>query len=654
MFDTLAKALPTRWVKIFLIMVLLMSVLAASYLAVGVRYPAEKESRRVEFALYYDELKSLAGLSGKNMSEALGQLKLHGVSAVVLREPMLDELFTAGDIDVYRGGQLTGPQAQARSLPWLSELLARTPVEKDHTYLVINDSAISQQLFQQLENKLENVTSYRLPGGTTVIETVAGYETIKGLGVGFTQAALEDIRQADLRLIIQVRTWPGITQEEMEKTFSTYQGLPNLSAILFNDSTVPGYPGLLPGLAEQVRGLGIPVGEVEFFPQEGLNKLGLLLNKQVVRVHTIPQNELKQLSPDQALDRYTLAAVERNHRVLMIRPNLTNGNPLQDNLGFIDRLRGSLEQAGLQVGPASLLPPVQVSRLWIFLAGLGVISGGLLLLEKRLNIALILWVGFLASLIWATMLLLNEDVARKGMALVAAILFPILSMTTFIKRNEKGVANAVVSLLGLSLVSLLGSVFMVGLLTDAGYMLKLNQYAGVKLTYLVPPVVVTLYFLSSFDKGSGVCQRLKGFLQQPVSTGLLLGIGVLVAAGAIYLLRTGNEGIVVSDTEIQFRTALAHFLGVRPRTKEFLLGNPALLLLLRYGYRDHRYLPLLLLAAIGQTSMVATFAHTFTPLLISLERATVGILLGVILGLVFMVVWKLFYVCFRKPSSVPE
>ena len=117
--------------------------------------------------------------------------------------------------------------------------------------------------------------------------------------------------------------------------------------------------------------------------------------------------------------------------------------------------------------------------------------------------------------------------------------------------------------------------------------------------------------------------------------------GLMAVAVAIYVARTGNEGMSVSGLELQFRSLLDQILGVRPRTKEFLLGHPALLLLLIYGYRDNRFLPLLLLAAIGQASLVNTFAHIHTPLLISLLRACHGLWLGILLGLLVYALIKL-------------
>ena len=89
-----------------------------------------------------------------------------------------------------------------------------------------------------------------------------------------------------------------------------------------------------------------------------------------------------------------------------------------------------------------------------------------------------------------------------------------------------------------------------------------------------------------------------------------------------------------------FRNALRKILGVRPRTKEFLIGHPLMLMMLYYGYKE-KYFPLLLGAVIGQISLVNTYAHIHTPIMISLIRSFHGIWIGIIGGviLILMVNW---------------
>lgn len=614
-----------KWYRYGLWALLAVAILAAGHLAFWQRYMVEKSYNQVELTLHYDEISSLAGLKGLTTVQGLQEFKKHGVTGVVLREPMLDDLRLNGELEVFSGRELISRQ-KANQFP-------QAAISEEKTYIVTLNKELFQQVSAQMSAKLANVQFYKVDADTYVIETAAPYSAIKELGVGFTPWSLRDARQAGMNILLQIRTWPGATQQSLEKVFALYRDIPGVSAVIFNDDTLPGYPSLLPVLAGEIRKLEAPAAMVEFFPQRGFNKLGILLDKKVVRLHTIAQNELKRMSAPEALDRYALAAAERNHRILLIRPFLTGGDLMQENLAFIDQLTARLKTEGMQVGPASKLPPVPVSRTLVFLIGLGVIAGGILLLEKlRLSKAIPI-TGLAAVLAWVAMIWLDFVLARKLMSLVTVIIFPTLSLLCLIKREGLSPGSAIAAFLRISLFSLLGALFTVGLLADAGFMLKLDQFAGVKLAHIVPLVIVLFYFSVAGAEGEGLPGKIKGLLNRPVVLGVALAAGFMAVAAAIYVVRTGNEGLPVSGLELQFRSLLDQILGVRPRTKEFLLGHPALLLLLLYGYKDNRFLPLLLLGTIGQASMVNTFAHLHTPLLVSIWRAFNGVWLGILLGL---------------------
>ncbi|MEG6512216.1 DUF5693 family protein [Desulforamulus ruminis] len=614
-----------KWLTYGLWAMVAVAVLTAAHIAFWQRYCVEQDYRQVELALGYDEISSSAGTEGLTVVQGLKEFKKHGVTGVVIREPMLDDLRQNGDIEVFSGQELLKRQGK--------DFISKHPLNRNHTYIMTSSKDVFDQLSSQMSAKLANVEFFETGQDTYVIETLAPYTAIKELGVGFTRKSVEDVRQAEMNGILQIRTWPGPTQQNIDKVFKLYRNIPNVSAVLFNDDTLPGYPSLLPVLAEEVRKMDVPLVQVEFFPQRGFEKLGILLDKKVVRLHTIAQNELKRVSAGEALDRYTLAAAERNHRILLVRPFLTGGDLMQENLNFMDQLKSRLEKEGLQVGSFSLLPPVPVSGFLVLLIGLGVIAGGLLLLDRLSLGRWIPIIGLGALILWPALMYLDFVQARKLMALASVIIFPTLALLWNLKREGQAPGQAVVSLFRISLFSLLGALFTVGLLADAGFMLKLDQFSGVKLAHVVPLMIVLFYLSLDRAKGEGLVEKIKGMLDHPVKLGVALAAGFMAVAVAIYVMRTGNEGMTVSGAELQFRSLLDQLLGVRPRTKEFLLGHPALLLLLLYGYKDNRFLPLLLLAAIGQASLVNTFAHIHTPLWVSMLRAFNGLWLGILLGL---------------------
>ena len=121
----------------------------------------------------------------------------------------------------------------------------------------------------------------------------------------------------------------------------------------------------------------------------------------------------------------------------------------------------------------------------------------------------------------------------------------------------------------------------------------------------------------------------------------------MAVCGYIYISRTGNTTAELSTAESTMRTALNDWLGVRPRSKEFLIGYPFLLLLFYLGAGKQNWV-LTLPAVIGQVSLVNTYAHIHTPLLISLQRSFNGLALGLVIGIVLVLAVKFFLIWWRR------
>jgi Family of unknown function (DUF5693) len=104
-----------------------------------------------------------------------------------------------------------------------------------------------------------------------------------------------------------------------------------------------------------------------------------------------------------------------------------------------------------------------------------------------------------------------------------------------------------------------------------------------------------------------------------------------VGAVAYLTLRSDNTGAAF-DIELAFRQELENLLYVRPRTKEFLIGFPALLVGILLTTRTRYGWWLYVVGAIGTASAIDTFTHFHAPLLVSILRTVLGIAIGFVLG----------------------
>lgn len=165
--------------------------------------------------------------------------------------------------------------------------------------------------------------------------------------------------------------------------------------------------------------------------------------------------------------------------------------------------------------------------------------------------------------------------------------------------------------------------------------------------HIIPLFLVSLYYafyICNKDKEK-FGTLLERYLNEPVLVKYVVLAGIILLAGVVYILRTGNEigPLAVSGLEIKVREALEYILIARPRTSEFLLGHPAFMLVSAYLGRNLglKLFPLVLLASIGQISIVSTFTHVHTPFLFSLLRVFNGMWIGLLLGCIALVVLKL-------------
>ncbi|HBT47825.1 MAG TPA: hypothetical protein DEA73_08130 [Peptococcaceae bacterium] len=615
---------------------------AASLGAVAGRVRLEGANRTVTVAVDYREVAKLARWTGLTEREVLGLLGEKGVNAVLFKEDTIREL-SPERVRLYSGDEAA----------WLFPRYADR-FRAGFLYFFLRDLDVLEQIKGQLEHKL--------PAPPEVISTpdfmVVGIpfmpqEELEALGLGFPRNKLREVADQGFLLLVQVRSWPQATEESLGKVLEPLQPFrPYLAAVLFNDKVLPGFPEALPALAAEIRQLGAPVGLIEFNEQQGLKNLALLMDKKALRLHAIPPERMFSLSPEEGVARFTLAATERNVRLLFVRlffrPDSSDW--LADNLSYLEDLRASLAGEGLVIGRAEPFPAFKSWRLLWFLAGVGVIAGGILLLES-LGFGRWGWaLGILGCLGWLGAGLLGYGYGlflRKVMALGAAVVFPTLALwSALVGGRSSGPIPAAKVILRSTFVSFLGGLLIAGLLSETAFMLQLDQFTGVKAAFVLPLLIFGVGAIYREEKDN-FWPTVKGWLQQNLTVLMLLILAAAAAAFVVYLSRSGNQSIGLLPLEGQVRLLLDGILGVRPRFKEFLLGYPAFLWALMLPYR-HRFLPLWLLALTGQISVVNTFCHIHTPLVVSLVRTVNGLWVGLLVGMGTLVVAHVLKVVFLR------
>ncbi len=400
------------------------------------------------------------------------------------------------------------------------------------------------------------------------------------------------------------------------------------------------------------------VGVVEFDTDPVVGFLHSRGFGRFVRVHEIEPAELEKLSPAEALARWERAVHERNIRLLLIHPFPAS---LSYNLAYLGELASRLRKRGYELALPPWPPDFQVASWLIFLVLIGPGALGILALERglpRLGLglrprpqhwwALLGLVGLGAGLIALGLGVgpsRGVEMLRLAAAWGIAASVPLsgyLLLAPWVEsgHNNGGLKRGLAALGAFSGLALLGGLWLGGSLSGVEFFLKLVQFRGVKAALVLPLVGVVLLWCARH--GPGPLARL---LTRRVSLGelALVGLGGLIIL--VVLLRSENASLIPAfELEERVREWLERLFWARPRFKEFLIGHPLLLL---WGARAPRleewgYSPLILaLGLIGQVSIINSFAHLHTPLLVSLVRTVGGLVLGGALGLLLygLVIW---------------
>ena len=177
-------------------------------------------------------------------------------------------------------------------------------------------------------------------------------------------------------------------------------------------------------------------------------------------------------------------------------------------------------------------------------------------------------------------------------------------------------------------------------------MLELGIFRGVKLAQLLPLAFFCLLFVSYYGvfekdrrENSLQVRDIVTALRWNIPVWALVLLGAVALAGYYYLARTGHETEVsVSTLEILLRNDLENWLLARPRTKEFLVAFPCVMLAVYSAVRRLPFWTALfgLAGTIGMTSVCNTFMHIRTPLYLGFVRTGYAVLLGLALGAVYM------------------
>ncbi|HET6780591.1 MAG TPA: DUF5693 family protein [bacterium] len=629
--------------------------LLAALVILALRWTVESGYHTVSIVLDGPDWEATAAREGHDPAAIFRAAAARGATGVAVYEWTLKRLADHGRV-AYASSEEIQSQAVAGAVaPAFGRILPGGELRPRAVYV-----AAGPETLGWLEAALRDLL------GSQRIRRVGGLLEVRGLRDDIEQIGLGYLAQ-DLRLtqslglvpVLRLRNYAGLTEDGLHSKVARLVRLGGGHTVVFELTEVLGYDRLVRETGSAFKAAGFSYGRIEVFSerrrQRGDMQLAAQMRPHVIRLFSLTPEELLVLAPGEARDKFVRSARERNIRLLYVRP-LTGGagrSASEANVEFVGAIAADLQRFGLRPGHAEPLPGLAVTRPLLLVTAAGAVAIlvlGLIFIGDAVGAPVPpFWAYVLtgAGIVLTAALLLAGPIVlwRKLLALGTASVTAALGVVFSLRRigpsaSRLGALWAGVQTLWVaSAVSIGGGLLVAALLTSWDFMMASQVFLGVKVAHLIPVVLAAVLIGSSSRTPRSwreTAQALWEWSAHPLRMRYAMVAVLIGFAGIVLLARSGNFGLPVLAIEDRLRTITEDVLVARPRTKEYLIGHPALFLAgaaMAAGWRRW-VLPLAAIGAVGQAGIINSFSHIHTPLVYTLLRTINALVLGTVFGVI--------------------
>ena len=605
---------------------LILAVLLSSY-DLYRRLSVEWKHRIVGMAVEYRDLVLLSRQSGETPEGIFNRMRAMGAEGIAISDLTGKDL-SAGFLPVYYG-------SLAAFRPILS-ITVSLPLDRA-ALLIENSNPMLQRIVDYLRTRNDGVVTLSTGEGTLVVLPAATDELAEA-GILPDFAALEFAERMGAVSLFRPMASPGVDSERAADGLKWLKGnFPSILCVLPAGQTMIGYPRLAP-IARTLKELGITGGQAEFVRQVGISEFYAGMNPSLLPLHGIVREEIisRRYSRPQMIERMIRAVHERSIRILLLRPyELYSVGKLEPFMEDTAKIRSALESRSYSTGWPETIPMFGATAgaalgvalvfslcFWSYARRYFVSDTGISSSEFA--------VVFVCSLVIGLGIWKISPASKLMGGLVTAFLATEATIWA-LDRYEKPLYGLLAGLL----IVLAGGLCIAAFYGTTNAMLRITPFSGVKMTLLLPPVLV----LANDLKNRIHPESLKDIVLRPSLWGELMLIGFILAAAAVLTIRSDNVSFV-PGWEVRFRDTLERLLWVRPRTKEFLVGYPSLIIY--YVVRKRGWLVnyrevFRIGASMAYCSAVNSFCHFHTLLPLTAVRVANGWFMGIAVGIAALV-----------------
>lgn len=696
-----------------IVLLLVCLALAVGLVTIYQRMGVENKYKTAEIVLDYNEMQKLADNSGEDIEWWLNKFSGYGAQSVAVQEETINLLIKAG--------------MPLRAVT-VSEMLKTYGWEKDYpdvvvehikdgtigTYdavITVGDDDVYDYVVTGIKERYSDEfhREYEADGQHYIVlkgtmkdlyysdskkvmdsEGKGVYEELRvidnrlfNIGIGYDDAKIDLIKLAGLDVVLRPINYNADNAKAVDvykAANERYDIQPRL--YLVHGKDILGYPDNVDSMEAYVKESGLaPVliessTQREHLEQGGMDELVEKTDYHSLRAFTMwdfirQRYQYYNYAGAEEIENTIFRAItERNIRVIYFKPffEKDSSNYMTDAAEYertFESLNARLKDHGISLGRAVPIEEFHIGAKRLSVISFGITLAAVFLFIRMFKIrhryANILYVFALPA---AVVPLIMRNVAEKGFALAAAVVFSglaiyffmmqvkrILSSSKVLTNVQMMIQSAIILSVSVA-IALIGAVFVDSMLCDVKYFLEMDIFRGVKMAQILPfgvfAVIYVAYFVNKKDEDNfkALINTTAKIANKDIKVWYALLAVVIGAIGFIYISRTGHESTVQpTNLEMIFRNFMENVLMARPRTKEFLIAFPAIFAAVFAANKKSGIFTCLfmLASAIGTSSVINTFSHLRTPVYLSLVRTLTALGFGIVIGCIAILLLNLIY-----------
>ena len=613
-----------------LILCIIIGLLSSLYL-VFERHQIEKSQNHIENIVDYDAVLRASAFEKRSQQEAFDALRNAGVTAFAIYDRTLEKAKDAGQVKVLSSEEMDSVRVNGAAIKPGATYVA----------LISGKEGYYKEIREDLYHRIgkDKVKELNTSIGPVLELYGATADSYAKMNLGISKLQAQEVADRGFNVIVRPTNYRNVTSEDIQYVFKRLEDIPHVTGMIFAGKEGLGAPNLTDETLALLNKNHIPlvgieaVNQLQYEPQQGFLEMAAKNNYSVGRVYTIAKEELKKITPEEAAQRFYISDIERNIRFNlfpMYETGINNETVLQTTINYINIATEKLAVKGYEFGPADIYPAYTPNPLLVVITMIGAIALFVYVLQMMLPMSkhtqLVAFFGIsLASIV--VFILTSGTLITQIWALSSAIIRLMEEWRRYDGARPLGaIKSTILALLYLVIAALfaaIGGMYIASLLGNTKFFMEFALFRGVKLTFVLPIILVIIAYLQRF----------------PLWNGRMINSKEEAKTFVVEFL-TMDVKLYVFFIELMLRRFLENTMYARPREKEFIIGHPALMLATFAFMRKWPtviHFLLTLAGVIGIASMVETFCHLRTPVFMSIMRGYDGLLIGALFGVLLII-----------------